>query len=158
MGEISKVLESTILAVIDATEVRYGMELVRLVDGEHTYQLKIDGEAAILFTDNADGDATDQLYAYVAKRKREERVKAVQAILAAPELASRSLDLLAEMAKHPGWSIEQGHKDFSDEDSDYGWCVHEEFGGRNDREWRLLGFGNTPAEALAAALSEGEQA
>lgn len=153
----TKALEATILAVIDATEVRYGMRLVRLVDGQSTYELKIDGQPALLFTDNVDGEATDQLYAYVAQRKREERIKAVQAILAAPELASRSLDLLAELGKHPGWSLETGHRDFSDEDSDYGWCVLEEFGGRSDRDWRLVGFGPTPTEALLAALSQGEK-
>lgn len=63
-------------------------------------------------------------------------------------------DLLAEMAKHPGWSIERGYKDRGgDEDDPYGWCVHEVRGGRNDREWDLIGFGETPHEALSAAVT-----
>ena len=72
--------------------------------------------------------------------------------LAAPSVVSE--DLLAEMAKHPGWCLEMGHKDRSDEDGPYGWCVYNEHGGVNDREWDLIGFGDTPAAALAHAKED----
>jgi hypothetical protein len=74
--------------------------------------------------------------------------------LASPVAMGGVTDLLAEMAKHPGWSIERGYRDRGgDEDDPYGWCVHEVRGGHNDREWDLIGFGDTPHAALTAALS-----
>jgi hypothetical protein len=63
-------------------------------------------------------------------------------------------DLLAEMAKHPGWSIERGYRDRGDDEGGpYGWCVYEVRGGRSDLEWDLIGFGETPHEALSAAVA-----
>jgi hypothetical protein len=63
-------------------------------------------------------------------------------------------DLLAEMAKHPGWSIERGYRDRGDDEGGpYGWCVYDVRGGRSDLEWDLIGFGETPHEALSAAVA-----
>jgi hypothetical protein len=42
--------------------------------------------------------------------------------------------------------------DYGDADDDgKGWCVHRVNGGRNDREWTLIGSGLTPAAAVIAA-------
>lgn len=63
-------------------------------------------------------------------------------------------DLLAEMAKHPGWSIERGYRDRGDDEcGPYGWCVYDVRGGRSDLEWDLIGFGETPHAALSAAVA-----
>lgn len=69
------------------------------------------------------------------------------------ELMSTSahINLLEELAKHPGWEMSMGHKD-GDEEGEYGWCVHEIRGGINDREWYLIGFGDTPAMAIMRAI------
>lgn len=62
--------------------------------------------------------------------------------------------LLAGMAKHLNWELNWGNLDPSDETSDCRWRVLAVNGGRNDREWTLIGAGDTPAEALTAALAQ----
>lgn len=41
---------------------------------------------------------------------------------------------------------------YPDEDSDGEWRVHRKTGNRNDREWILIGRGETPVSALYAAM------
>ena len=42
--------------------------------------------------------------------------------------------------------------DYGDADDDgKGWCVHRVNGGVNDREWTLVGTGDTPKAAIRAA-------
>jgi hypothetical protein len=79
--------------------------------------------------------------------------EAVLAALAVGDEGMRS-DLLAEMAKHPGWSIERGYRDRGDDEGGpYGWCVYDVRGGRSDLEWDLIGFGDTPHDALSGAVA-----
>jgi hypothetical protein len=58
--------------------------------------------------------------------------------------------LLRRLAEHTNWELSQ-----SSWDEPFEWQVHSVNGGRNDREWTLLGSGNSPAEALDAALNKG---
>jgi hypothetical protein len=58
-------------------------------------------------------------------------------------------ELLAELAGHSSWEL--SHFGFEGEDK---WQVHRVNGGRNDREWTLIGEGDTPADAILAALKE----
>ena len=37
------------------------------------------------------------------------------------------------------------------------WQVHEVIGGRNDREWRLIGEGPTVRDAIASAQEKGKR-
>ena len=78
-------------------------------------------------------------------------------------IASLVTELLAAreaLDMKPGWSLERGYRDH-DEEGDYGWCVYEVSGGINDREWDLIGFGETPFDALTAArraIPQGDEA
>ncbi len=69
------------------------------------------------------------------------------------KIANPTNPLLAEMAKHIGWELDWGEKDPDWEGSECGWRVHERSGNRNDREWKMLGFGATPEEALRRSLT-----
>lgn len=51
----------------------------------------------------------------------------------------------------PGWSLSWGPLDEDDEASEYAWMVDAVRGGVNDREWRMIGSGPTPLDALIAA-------
>ena len=68
-----------------------------------------------------------------------------------PSLAAQ--DGLVEFAKHTNWELDHSNIDPTDESSECVWRVHSVNGGRNDREWTLLGTGDTPQEAIDAALS-----
>lgn len=59
----------------------YGMELVHLVDGDHTYTLKIDGET-LTFTDSDtdEWNAQERLYAHIAECKNRIRADAILAL------------------------------------------------------------------------------
>lgn len=57
--------------------------------------------------------------------------------------------LLDRLSEHTDWELTHGGW----EDEEQLWKVHAVNGGRNDREWTLLGEGKTPAEAILAALS-----
>ena len=55
--------------------------------------------------------------------------------------------LLTEFRKHKNWELSYCY-----EEDEEGWQVHKVVGSRNDREWRLIGQGDTPAEAIDAAI------
>ena len=58
--------------------------------------------------------------------------------------------LLEQFKHHPNWELSTS----SDPECDPNlfWLVHEVKGGRNDREWFLIGEGATPRQAIIAAL------
>lgn len=56
--------------------------------------------------------------------------------------------LLNWLEKHP--ECEVSHDGWDDEPR---WRVHQVTGGRNDREWKLVGKGETVREAILAAMS-----
>ena len=62
--------------------------------------------------------------------------------MSAPEAALRWL------ARHP--NMELSYDRWAD---DAVWQVHRVSGGRNDQEWKLVATGETPLEALQAAMS-----
>lgn len=62
-----------------------------------------------------------------------------------------AIDPLSWLAAHQNCELSFDYGD-ADEDGK-GWCVHRVNGGRNDREWTLIGTGPTPEAALTAALS-----
>ena len=53
-------------------------------------------------------------------------------------------------AAHINWELSHGYPDGEEEDGC--WLVHSVNGGRNDREWTLIGRGETPLDAALAAL------
>ena len=63
------------------------------------------------------------------------------------------MDLLDLLATHPNWKLSMGYNGSNEDNSDYGWCVHRVSGNHNDREWALIGFGETPKAALHQAAS-----
>lgn len=71
------------------------------------------------------------------------------------EQAVTEVSLLAEMSKHLNWELDWGSLDPSDETSECAWRVHARRGNRNDREWMLIGYGDTPIAALKAAMEAG---
>lgn len=81
---MSDEIRDKITAAIEDADRRlaYGMELIRLVDGDHTYRLKIDGQT-LLYTDSEtdEWNAQDRLYAYVGEAKNRIRADAVLAAL-----------------------------------------------------------------------------
>ena len=66
---------------------------------------------------------------------------------------------LAAFSRHTNWELSHYSQTFS-EDDDYGhkWQVHKVNGGINDREWTLIGSGETAAEAIRAALTAASHA
>ena len=67
-----------------------------------------------------------------------------------PSEASRNeRALLDQMGKHTNWELSCSG---GWSDDPLRWTVHEVTGGRNDREWTVIGEGETPAEALATAI------
>lgn len=67
----------------------YSMSLVRLVDGDHTYRLSIDGET-LLFTDSEtpDWNAHDRLLAHIAECKGRVRADAILELFSKPLAAT----------------------------------------------------------------------
>lgn len=57
---------------------------------------------------------------------------------------------LAELALHTNWELSYG---YPDEEAEGEWQVHRVNGGVNDREWSLIGSGQTPETALRQAAS-----
>jgi hypothetical protein len=51
------------------------------------------------------------------------------------------------------WELSHGPVD-DEEGAESAWRVHSVNGGRNDREWTLLGIGETPEAAVDAALGQ----
>lgn len=60
--------------------------------------------------------------------------------------------LLEQFKHHPNWELSTSND--PECDPNRFWLVHEVKGGRNDREWFLLGEGATPRHAIIAALRE----
>jgi len=60
-------------------------------------------------------------------------------------------DALDWFAKNICLELSWGQIDPEDEGGDCAWLVHQRRGNINDTEWHLLGTGDTPAEAIAAA-------
>ena len=56
--------------------------------------------------------------------------------------------LLDEFAKHTNWELSFDGWD------EAVWQVHQVNGGRNDREWSCIATGDTPHDAISAALKE----
>lgn len=78
---------------------------------------------------------------------------AIRAALPHLSPSPQAVDMvLDEFAKHTNWELDWGSIDPSDDTSDCVWRVHARNGGRNDREWRLIGAGDTPSAAIKAAM------
>jgi hypothetical protein len=65
--------------------------------------------------------------------------------------AEARASVLEALAEHINWELDWGERDPNGEGSECGWRVHERSGNVNDLEWKLLGFGATPEEALRRA-------
>jgi hypothetical protein len=62
---------------------------------------------------------------------------------------------LAEFSKHTNWSLSHRSPTFGDDfDQTERWEVIKQTGNRNDREWLVIGFGATPAEAITMAIRQ----
>lgn len=81
-----------VAAAIESAELGYSMRQVRLVDGINTYTLTIDGMPTEEFTDNEDGEATDQVYARIREVKRRKQAEAVIAALAPPTVVPSEIE------------------------------------------------------------------
>ncbi|HET8668865.1 MAG TPA: hypothetical protein VFM10_12850, partial [Terriglobales bacterium] len=60
--------------------------------------------------------------------------------------------LLEQFKHHPNWELSTSND--PECDPSVFWLVHEVKGGRNDREWFLIGEGESPRAAIIAALRE----
>ena len=78
-------LTDKIADAIASADIGFSMNLIRLVDGVHTYSLTYsDGERLEFCDDDTDDfDAQDRLYAHVRTRKRRMQATAVLAVLPA---------------------------------------------------------------------------
>ena len=63
-------------------------------------------------------------------------------------------DVLFQFGQHKNWELDFGEID--NDSSDCCWRVHRVNGGYNDPEWTLIGQGETPLEAIEAALAATE--
>lgn len=89
-----------------------------------------------------------------ARRECREGAREARAALAGEKPVGAGVDLLAELTKRPCWELTHGPIDPDWEGGELGWCVTERSGNINDREWTLIASGETPADALRAALSK----
>lgn len=64
-------------------------------------------------------------------------------------------DRLAKFGQHTNWELSFCYLDGEEEDGC--WAVHSVNGGRNDREWTVIGRGETPDDAIRAALQQETQ-
>ncbi|WP_295169809.1 hypothetical protein [uncultured Brevundimonas sp.] len=69
--------------------------------------------------------------------------------------AEARADRLAKFGQHTNWELSHGYPDGEEEDGC--WLVHSVNGGRSDREWTLIGRGETPDDAIRAALQQETQ-
>lgn len=69
--------------------------------------------------------------------------------------AEARADRLARFGQHTNWELSFCYLDGEEEDGC--WVVHSVNGGRNDREWTLIGRGETPLDAALAALQQETQ-
>lgn len=80
------------------------------------------------------------------------------AVAAADHMADRATaaearaDRLVKFGQHKNWELSFCYLDGEEEDGC--WAVHSVNGGRNDREWTLIGRGETPDDAILAALQQ----
>jgi hypothetical protein len=72
------------------------------------------------------------------------------ALLAEVEKLKGASDALAWLGSRTGLELSHGYGDEA-EDCEGLWLVHRVNGGVNDREWTLIGFGETPQDAIEAA-------
>ena len=86
-----------------------------------------------------------------------DRVQELEELIGRLTLAPQQVDEgMVELAKHKNWSLGFHDKVYGDDDDlpTHGhWVVWEETGNINDREWRVVSFGETPQAALTAALT-----
>jgi hypothetical protein len=78
-----------VAAALEGADIGHSMSLTRLLDGVHTYTLKIRGEIETLI-DNDEADAIDQVYTRIREVKHRLQAEAVIAALnptPAPEIA-----------------------------------------------------------------------
>ena len=82
------------------------------------------------------------------------RTCAIVAIQSAVSEASGGAEamLLSALDAHGNWELCKGYDGDNEDFANYGWCVHSVNGGPNDREWTLIGFGETAAGAIRAAI------
>mgnify|MGYP003443863679 FL=1 len=73
-----------------------------------------------------------------------------QALAPAQEVGLTDAWLLEQFKHHPNWELSTSNDPECDQN--LFWLVHEVKGGRNDREWFLIGEGATPRHAIIAAL------
>ena len=66
--------------------------------------------------------------------------------------AEARAERLSRFGQHTNWELSHGYPDGEEEDGC--WLVHSVNGGRNDREWTLIGRGETPDDAIRAALQQ----
>lgn len=71
------------------------------------------------------------------------------------DAAEARADRLAKFGQHTNWELSFCYLDGEEEDGC--WAVHSVNGGRNDREWILIGRGETPDDAIRAALQQETQ-
>ncbi|ALJ08273.1 hypothetical protein JL11_07900 [Brevundimonas sp. DS20] len=71
------------------------------------------------------------------------------------QAAEARADRLAKFGRHINWELSFCYLD--DESEPGCWAVHSVNGGRNDREWTLIGRGDTPDDAIQAALQQETQ-
>lgn len=69
--------------------------------------------------------------------------------------AEARADRLARFGQHTNWELSFCYLD--DDDEDGCWTVHSVNGGRNDREWTVIGRGEAPDDAIRAALQQETQ-
>jgi hypothetical protein len=83
-----------VAAALEGADIGHSMSLTRLLDGVHTYTLKIRGEIET-FIDNDEADAIDQAYARIREVKHRLQAEAVIAALnPAPEIAALPQDVI----------------------------------------------------------------
>lgn len=93
--------------------------------------------------------------AEAVESKEYDNLTQVQSALLALRNARRRCEPVAvpaldEFAKHRNWELSCGEDPYME--GEMRWHVHSVNGGRNDREWTLIGFGDTPEEAICSAL------
>lgn len=87
------------------------------------------------------------------------KVTAALESLATPAAPSQPVTLtdawlLEQFKHHPNWELSTSNDPECDPSAF--WLVHDVKGGRNDREWFLIGEGESPRAAIIAALREKE--
>lgn len=76
-----------------------------------------------------------------------------RAALAIAEAAFAKSYPWTDFAAHTNWEIKYKKPIYGDDaDQERCWVVFEETGNRNDREWTVIGKGDTPAAAAQSAL------